>query len=97
MTPSSALCAEGNAVDVEVCCSSERTRFQITTAYPEWDEPGDEARDGGYIRHALEMAGVNQGTPEFGGGQIEKRPDSRIVSAPEPDQKTSTGARGIWA
>ena len=47
---------KGNAVDVELSCSGELTRFQITTAYPEWDEPGDEARDGGYIRLALEVA-----------------------------------------
>jgi hypothetical protein len=72
---------EGNAVDVELLCSGELTRFQITTAYPEWDEPGDEARDGGYIR-ALERAGINQDTPVFGGGQIERGPDGRITSIP---------------
>jgi hypothetical protein len=72
----------GNTVDVELRYASELTRFQITTAYPEWDEPGDEARDGGYIRHALEYAGVNQRVPVFGGGQIEKGPDGRIVSNP---------------
>jgi hypothetical protein len=75
------IMAEGNAVDIELCCSGELTRFQITTAYPEWDEPGDEARDGGYIR-AVERAGVNQDTPVFGGGQIEKGADGRIVSSP---------------
>jgi hypothetical protein len=48
---------EGNAVDVELYASGAPTSFQITTGYPEWDEPGDEARDGGYIRHALEHAG----------------------------------------
>jgi hypothetical protein len=73
---------EGNSVDVELRSSPGLTRFQITTAYAEWDEPGDEARDGGYIRHALEMAGVNQGTPVFGGGQIEKTADGQIVSNP---------------
>lgn len=73
---------EGDAVDVELRSSSALTRFQITTAYPEWDGPGDEARDGGYIRHALEYAGVNQRVPVFGGGQIDKRPDGRIVSSP---------------
>jgi hypothetical protein len=72
----------GHAIDVELRYSSELTRFQITTAYPEWDEPGDEARDGGYIRHALEYAGVNQRVPVFGGGQIEKGLDGRIVSNP---------------
>jgi hypothetical protein len=73
---------EGNPVDVELCCSGELTRLQITTAYAEWDEPGDEARDGGYIFHALEMAGVNQGSPVFGGGQIGKGADGRITSNP---------------
>jgi hypothetical protein len=92
------IMAEGNAVDVELRCSGELTRFQITTAYPEWDEPGDEARDGGYIRHALEIAGVNQRTPVFGGGQIEKGPDGRIFSSPRarsPDVNRSAWHSGL--
>jgi hypothetical protein len=72
----------GAAVDVELRCSSALTRFQVTTAYPEWDGPGDEARHGGYIRHALEYVGLNQRVPVFGGGQIDKRPDGRIDSSP---------------
>jgi hypothetical protein len=85
---------EGNPVDVELCCAGELTRFQITTAYPEWDEPGDEARDGGYIRHALELAGVNQGAPVFGGGQIKKDADSRIIS--KPRARSASVDRGAW-
>jgi hypothetical protein len=89
---------EGDAVDVELCWSGEVTRFQITTAYPEWDEPGDEARDGGYIRHALEFAGVNQGIPVFGGGQIKRETDGRIVSNPRarsPDVNRSAWNSGL--
>jgi hypothetical protein len=85
---------EGNAVDVELSCSGELTRFQITTAYPEWGEPGDEARDGGYIRHALEVAGVNQGVAVFGGGQINKGADGRIVS--NPRARSSGIDRDAW-
>jgi hypothetical protein len=96
--PEFRIMPEGNAVDVELCCSGELTRFQITTAYPEWDEPGDEARNGGYIRHALEMPGVNQGTAVFGGGQIEKGADRRIVSNPRarsPDINRSAWHLGL--
>jgi hypothetical protein len=82
---------EGKAVDVELRFAEELTRFQITTAYPEWDEPGDEARHGGYIRHALEYAGVNQ---------RDKSRRDRVVGlfpTPEPDHQTSIGLRGISA
>lgn len=72
---------EGHPVDVEVHASGETTRFQITTAFPEWNEAANEGSTGGYTRH-LEREGLNQGTPVFGGGQILKQRNGQISSAP---------------
>jgi hypothetical protein len=68
---------EGHAVDVEIQTSGETTRFQITTAYPDWNE----AATGGYTRH-LEREGLNQGTAVFGGGRILKNPNGQVASSP---------------
>jgi len=84
----------GNPVDVELRHLERLTRFQITTAYPEWDEPGNDARNGGYIRHALEVAVVNQHVPVFGGGYIWRGADGRIIS--EPRARSPDNDRDAW-
>ena len=73
---------EGHPVDAEIRSRSVGVlSFQITTAYPEWDEPGQDARSGGYVRH-LERFGSNQGVPIFGGGRISKAANGRVTSQP---------------
>jgi hypothetical protein len=82
---------EGNAIDVELWSADRITRFQITTAYPEWKK-ASETRTGGYVR-SLEREALNQGVPVFPGRQI-RRIDGKVIS--EPDVRSSDVDEEAW-
>jgi hypothetical protein len=88
------IMSEGHPVDAELRAQSDKvTRFQITTAYPDWDLPGKDARSGGYIRY-MERAGINQGAAVFGGGRIGKDANGQIKS--EPRVRSPDTDRRAW-
>ena len=88
------IMSEGHPVDAELRAQSGGiTRFQITTAYPDWDAPRNDARPGGYSRH-MERAGINQGAAVFGGGRISKDANGQIKS--EPRVSSPDINRGAW-
>jgi putative transcriptional regulator len=85
---------EGHPVDAELRTQSHQvTRFQITTAYPEWDVSGSDPRSGGYIRH-MERVGINQGAAVFGGGRIGKDANGQTKS--EPRARSPNIDRCAW-
>ena len=85
---------EGHAIDLELRARSGMiTRFQITTAHPDWDVGRKDAHAGGYIRH-MERAGINQGAPIFGGRRISK--DARRQIRSEPRVRSPDVHRRAW-
>jgi len=74
------LMCEGHRIDVKLYTGSQTTQYQITLAYPQWDNATQRTIGGGYQDH-LRNELLRCAQPAFGGNNIRKE-NGAIVSKP---------------